>query len=53
VQAAAVMEQGTGLWYNVREPQRIGLPAPISTLLAGLAGDTLFDRARTEEAKGA
>ena len=43
VQAAAVMEHGAGLWYNVREPQRIGLPAPISALLARLGDDTLFD----------
>jgi A/G-specific adenine glycosylase len=40
--AAAVQEQG-GLWYNIREPARIGLPAPISALLARLAGESLFD----------
>jgi A/G-specific adenine glycosylase len=34
--AAAVMEQGASLWYNIRAPARIGLPAPITTLLAGL-----------------
>ena len=38
-----VMEAGAGLWYNVREPQRIGLPAPITTLLSHLATHTLFD----------
>ena len=27
-----------GLWYNIRTPARIGLPAPISALLSGLAG---------------
>ena len=27
-----------GLWYNIRTPARIGLPAPISALLASLAG---------------
>lgn len=42
-EGAAVMEAGAGLWYNVREPQRIGLPAPIATLLSRLAGVTLFD----------
>ena len=42
--AAAVMEGGTGLWYNIREPARIGLPAPITALLARLADETLFDR---------
>jgi A/G-specific adenine glycosylase len=26
-----------GLWYNIRTPVRVGLPAPISALLAGLA----------------
>ena len=35
--AAAVMEQGACLWYNVRAPARIGLPAPITALLARLA----------------
>ena len=28
-----------GLWYNIRTPARIGLPAPISALLAQLAGN--------------
>jgi len=41
---AAVMEAGAALWYNLREPARIGLPAPITALLAGLAGETLFER---------
>ena len=40
---AALVEDGTALWYNIRAPARIGLPAPVSTLLAGLAGNTLFD----------
>ncbi len=31
---AAVMEEGGGLWYNLREPARIGLPAPITALLS-------------------
>jgi len=42
-QGTSVMEPGAGLWYNVREPQRIGLPAPITTLLSRLATHTLFD----------
>jgi A/G-specific adenine glycosylase len=42
--AASLVEEGRGLWYNLREPARIGLPAPISTLLARLADETLFDR---------
>ena len=41
--AAALVEEGGELWYNVREPARIGLPAPISALLSRLAGDSLFD----------
>ncbi|HEX4388766.1 MAG TPA: A/G-specific adenine glycosylase [Steroidobacteraceae bacterium] len=39
----SVMEAAAGLWYNIREPARIGLPAPITTLLAGLARESLFD----------
>ena len=39
-----LVEEGHGVWYNLREPARIGLPAPISTLLARLADETLFDR---------
>jgi A/G-specific adenine glycosylase len=35
--ALAVMEGGEMLWYNAREPARIGLPAPIATLLASAA----------------
>jgi len=35
----AVMEGGAALWYNAREPARIGLPAPISTLLSSLCVD--------------
>jgi A/G-specific adenine glycosylase len=42
--STVLVEEGRGLWYNLREPARIGLPAPISTLLAHLAPETLFDR---------
>jgi len=42
--ARFLVEEGRGLWYNLSEPARIGLPAPISTLLAHLADETLFDR---------
>jgi A/G-specific adenine glycosylase len=38
------VEENDGLWYNLREPARIGLPAPITALLARLADETLFDR---------
>jgi len=41
--AAAVMEEGASLWYNTRAPARIGLPAPISTLLERLAQESMFD----------
>ena len=49
VQCAAtpfLVEEGHGVWYNLREPARIGLPAPVSVLLARLAEETLFDRRR-------
>ena len=42
----ASVEEGGGLWYNLREPARIGLPAPISALLARLAGRLGIDAVR-------
>jgi len=36
--AAGEVSDGEGLWYNIRSPARIGLPAPVSALLSGLAG---------------
>ena len=46
--ASTVSEEGAGasLWYNIRAPARIGLPAPVTTLLSSLASESLFD-ART------
>jgi A/G-specific adenine glycosylase len=41
--AAAVVDEARSLWYKPREPARIGLPAPISALLARLAGESMFD----------
>ncbi|MBX5460476.1 MAG: A/G-specific adenine glycosylase [Steroidobacteraceae bacterium] len=41
--AAGVMDEPRSLWYNPREPARIGLPAPIKTLLAELTDPSLFD----------
>jgi A/G-specific adenine glycosylase len=38
-----VMEAPRSLWYNPREPARVGLPAPIKTLLAGLSRPTMFE----------
>jgi len=44
---ASVMDTPPTVWYNAREPARIGLPAPIKTLLESLASPTMFDeRAR-------
>lgn len=40
---AGVMDEHQSLWYNTREPARIGMPAPIKTLLDRLADPTLFD----------
>jgi A/G-specific adenine glycosylase len=40
---AGVMDTIPTVWYNTREPARIGLPAPIKTLLENLASPTLFD----------
>ena len=44
--AARAVEEGVSLWYNVRAPSRIGLPAPITALLSRLAEESLFDAAR-------
>ena len=41
---AGVMDDAQSVWYNTREPVRIGLPAPIRTLLECLADKTLLDR---------
>jgi A/G-specific adenine glycosylase len=39
---AGVMDAAQSVWYNTREPARIGLPAPIKTLLEDFARPTLF-----------
>jgi A/G-specific adenine glycosylase len=39
-----LVEEDHSLWYNLREPARVGLPAPISSLLGRLAEESLFDR---------
>jgi A/G-specific adenine glycosylase len=47
VQATApahAVEEGASLWYNIREPARIGLPAPVTALLSRLADESLFDQ---------
>ena len=40
---AGIMDDARGVWYNARQPARIGLPAPIRTLLERLADPTMFD----------
>ena len=41
--SAAVMDAPRSLWYNIHIPARIGLPAPVKTLLEQLASGSLFD----------
>jgi A/G-specific adenine glycosylase len=43
---AGVMDTIPTLWYNARVPARIGLPAPIKTLLENLSSPSLFDSRR-------
>jgi A/G-specific adenine glycosylase len=35
--ASAAVEQPRSLWYNLRQPARVGIPAPIAALLASLS----------------
>jgi len=44
---SGVMDTVPTLWYNIRAPISIGLPAPIRTLLESLASPTMFDSAAT------
>lgn len=34
-----VMEEGQQIWYNLQQPDAVGLPAPVKTLLLGLTND--------------
>jgi A/G-specific adenine glycosylase len=34
--AVKIMEEGTQIWYNLHDPQKIGLPAPVKFLLEKL-----------------
>ena len=43
--ATFVMEEGASVWYNIRAPARIGLPAPIRTLLERVAHGSMFEAA--------
>jgi A/G-specific adenine glycosylase len=40
---AGVMDEPRSLWYNPRDPESVGLPAPIKTLLGSLTAPTMFD----------
>jgi A/G-specific adenine glycosylase len=40
--SAGVMDEARTVWYNTRAPARIGLPAPVKTLLETLASPTMF-----------
>jgi A/G-specific adenine glycosylase len=40
---AGVMDAAQNVWYNTHAPARIGLPAPVKTLLEGLAAPSMFD----------
>jgi A/G-specific adenine glycosylase len=39
-----VMDGDRTVWYNAREPARLGLPAPIKALLDELASPSMFDQ---------
>jgi A/G-specific adenine glycosylase len=41
---AGVMDAPRSLWYNPRDPARVGLPAPVKTLLTELTDRSLFDQ---------
>jgi A/G-specific adenine glycosylase len=41
--SAGLMDDAQKVWYNTRAPARIGLPAPVKTLLEQLAAPTIFD----------
>ena len=45
VREAPLVDELQCLWYNPRQPARVGLPAPIRTLLTRLADPTMFDGA--------
>lgn len=40
----AEVQEGTSVWYNIRTPARLGLPAPVSALLDRLGGGSMFDQ---------
>jgi A/G-specific adenine glycosylase len=40
---AGVAESTSNVWYDTRSPARVGLPAPVKTLLEDLSSPTMFD----------
>jgi A/G-specific adenine glycosylase len=52
-EGAAAVEEGATLWYNVRAPARIGLPAPIAALLEPLARERVPEGPRPAQQPGA
>jgi A/G-specific adenine glycosylase len=40
---AGVMDAAQSVWYNARDPARLGLPAPIKVLLEELSSPSLFE----------
>jgi len=41
--AVGIRDGSHNVWYNTRTPARVGLPAPVKTLLEGLSSPTMFD----------
>jgi A/G-specific adenine glycosylase len=46
--AGRLLDEKESLWYNTEVPVRVGLPAPIKSLLDRLADPTLFDTPAAE-----
>jgi A/G-specific adenine glycosylase len=42
--SASAVRDAANVWYDTRMPARVGLPAPVKTLLEGLASPTMFGR---------
>ena len=40
---AGVAEGAANVWYDTRTPARVGLPAPVKSLLEALSGPSMFD----------
>jgi len=45
---AGVREGSHNVWYNTRTPARVGLPAPVKTLLEALSAATMFENIATD-----